>query len=207
MKELMRVVGMNRETGEVRRFNLPTQWETQRDMLKNYNLVVPVEFVGSPDAAKHYVHEYLTDDKELTELEYVPINLLDLHEFLKTWQEFDKEQKQTVVALVENDRYDPYDALRAVRRGEAKITLLERPFLMESDDDRFVGRYYLDRLLECKFFGKVPAFFEFFFDTEGFGRCIRHTGGYGFWSDIYDRWVDLTPGIGNRCIWYEFVGK
>lgn len=203
MQELVNVKGFNTVTGAERWFNLPTS-EDNKTWLKDFCVKVPYEYEGSRDEAKYYVRKYLTDDEELPKLLDMPSNLYELDNFLTRWLKFDKLQKQTVVALGEAG-YDPNHSVYIVENGEAKITNVCKPCLLEDDDDRAIGEYYLEDLLACNFFGRVPGFFRVFFDTVGFGRAIRLTGGYGFWSDIYDRWVDLTPWLGNRCFWYQYI--
>lgn len=204
MQELVKVKGFNEETGDERWFHLPTS-EDDKGWLKDYYVKVPLEYAASRDEAKYYVREYLTDDEELPELVDLPSSLCELNEFLTRWSELDKSQKQTTVALVEH-RFEP---LKAIALAEEEIATIIDTGICFGDEarDRAVGEFYLEYLLDMGYFGKVPEFFCSYFDAEAFGRDLRLNGGDGFWSEIYNRWVDYPQGGYKNRLWYDWVVK
>lgn len=204
MQELVKVKGFNAETGDGRWFHLPTS-EDDKTWLKDFYVKVPIEYAGSRYEAKHYVHEYLTDDEELPKLVDLPSNLYELDEFLTRWSALDEGQKQTTVALVEHG-YEPLYALELAEKETATILDIEECF-GDEECDRAVGEFYLEYLLDMGYFGKVSEFFRSYFDAEAFGRDLRLHGGDGFWSGIYNRWVDYPQGGYKNRLWYDWVVK
>jgi hypothetical protein len=199
MQELAKVKGFDAETGDERWFHLPTS-DANESWLRKYYVKVPYEYEGSRDEAKYYVREYLTDDEELPKLVDLPSNLCELNEFLTRWSELDKSQKQTTVALVEYE-FEPLEALELAEEETATIIDTGIWFSDEARD-RAVGEFYLEYLLDMEYFGKVPEFFRSYFDAEAFGRDLRLHGGDGFWSGIYNRWVDYPQGGYENRLWY-----
>lgn len=185
-------------------FSLPTS-EDDKTWLKDYYVKVPDEYAGSNDEAKHYVREYLTDDEELPKLLDLPSNLYELNEFLTRWSELNKSQKRTTVALVENE-YDPLEAIALAEDGLAVLTDVVDPWL-NSLRDKAVGEYYFKILDDYGYFDGVPEFCRRYFDVEQFGRDVQLSGSDGFWSDIYDRWLDYPQGTYENRLWYDWIVK
>lgn len=204
MQELVKVKGFNAETGDERWFYLPTS-EDDKDWLKDYYVKVPYEYEGSRDEAKYYVRDYLTDDEELPKLVDLPSSLCELNEFLTRWSELDESQKQTTVALVERG-LEPFEALELAEEETASILSIGDCF-GDEERDQAVGEFYLEYILDMEYFGKVSEFFRSYFDAEAFGRDIRLHGGDGFWSEIYNRWVDYPQGGYKNRLWYDWVVK
>lgn len=205
MQKLAAVQGVRNGTGCVEMFYLPIQNEEDKAFLKNFFAKVPDEYAGSRDEAKYYVRKYLTDDEELPKLVDLPSNLYDLNEFLLRWSELDESQKQTTVALVEYE-VEPLKALELAEEETASILDIGNCFGDEARD-RDVGEFYLAYLLDLEYFGKVPEFFRAYFDAEAFGRDVRLNGGDGFWSEIYNRWVDYPQGGHKNRLWYDWIVK
>jgi hypothetical protein len=121
------------------------------------------------------------------------------------WSELDESQKQTTVALVEYE-VEPFDALELAEEETATILDIGNCF-GDEERDQAVGEFYLEYLLDMEYFGKVPEFFRTYFDAEAFGRDLRLNGGDGFWSGIYNRWVDYPQGGYKNRLWYDWVVK
>lgn len=204
MQELVKVKGFNEETGDERWFHLPTS-EDDKGWLKDYYVKVPLEYAGSRDEAKYYVREYLTDDEDFPKLVDLPSNLYVLNEFLTRWTELDESQKRTTVALVENE-FEPLEAIALAEDGLAVLTDVVDPYLGFSRDKK-VGEYYFKILDDYGYFDGVPEFCRRYFDVEKFGRDVQLSGGDGFWSEIYDRWLDYPQGTFENRLWHDWIVK
>lgn len=206
MQELVKVKGFKVPTfvKDERWFHLPTS-EDDKTWLKDYYVKVPDEYAESNDEAKYYVREYLTDDEELPKLLDLPSNLYELDEFLTRWSELDKSQKQTTVALVEYG-VEPFKAVAIAEDGLAVLTDVVDPYLGFSRDKK-VGEYYFEILDDYGFFDDIPEFCRRYFDVEKFGRDVQLSGGDGFWSEIYSRWLDYPQGTYRNRLWHDWVVK
>lgn len=202
MQELVKVKGFDAETGDERLFRLPTL-VVEEFLLRRYSVKVPDEYAGSRDEAKYYVRKYLTNDEELPKLVDLPSNIYELDAFLSRWSELDESQKQTTVALVEFG-IEPFKALELAEEETATILDIGNCF-GDKERDRAVGEFYLEYLLDLEYFGKVPEFFRSYFDAEAFGRDLRLNGGDGFWSEIYNQWVDYPQGGYKNRLWYDWI--
>lgn len=205
MQKLAVVQGVHNGTGCVETFYLPIQNESDKELLREFFVKVPYEYAGSRDEAKYYIRKYLTDDEELPKLVDLPSNLYELDEFLTRWSALDESQKQTTVALVEV-QVEPLKAVALAEEEVATILDIEECF-GDEECDRAVGEFYLEYLLDMGYFGKVPEFFRSYFDAEAFGRDLRLHGGDGFWSGIYNRWVDYPQGGYENRLWYDWIVK
>lgn len=204
MQELVKVKGFDAETGDERWFRLPTL-DVEEFFLRRYSVKVPDEYAGSRDEAKYYIRMYLTDDEKLPKLVDLPSNLYELNEFLQRWSKLDESQKKTTVALIEYG-VEPLKAVALAKEHLAELTDVVDP-CGDAERNEAVGEYYFQYLSDYGYFDGVPEFCRCYFDAEAFGRDVQLNGGDGFWSAIYNRWLDYPQGTYKNRLWYDRFNK